>query len=176
MQQPGIRVAVVMQRVADPNAWEAWQFRLLEVVPDEGIYGDLPRQLFDDGKCSRWLYPGFTLQLFADECKGYFLNLTSGQPSWLVSWRPHETDAAQVEVSAVSVSYIEADRRMFAEEHVESVPLAPELCEWLQDFTNRHFRPESGRKVRAQSFLSPQERERQARELPQPAAGDAETR
>ena len=63
-----------------------------------------------------------------------------------------------MEVTAVSVSYIEADRRMFAEEQVESVPLPPELCEWLQDFTNQHFRPEGARKVRAQSFLKPEER------------------
>lgn len=165
MQQPAIRVAVVIERVADPNPWEAWQFRLVEVVPDEGVFGTQPRKLLDDGKRSRWLHPGFELRLFPDECKGYYLNLTSGRPGWFVAWRPHETDASQVEVAAVSVSYIEADRRMSAEERVESVPLAPELCEWLQDFTNRHFEPDEPRKVRAQSFLSPQERERHAREL-----------
>ena len=172
MQEAGIRVAVVMERTADPNPWEAWRFRLLEVVPDEGIFGEEPRKLFDDGKHSRWLYPGFTLRLFPDECKGYFLNLTSGRPCWFVFWRSDDTDASRVEVSAVSVSYIEADRRMSAEEHVESVPLAPELCGWLQDFTNRHFEPETPRKVRAQSFLSPQERERQARMLRRDDAGE----
>jgi Protein of unknown function (DUF3305) len=160
-----IRVAVVLERLAKPNAWEDWHFRLLDVVPDEGQFGLEPRALMDDGRCSRWLYPAFELRLFADECKGYFLNLTSGSPSWFVSWREREGDASQVEVSAVSVSYIEADRRLFAEERVESVPLAPELCEWLQDFTNRHFRPDSARRQRAQSFLSPQERQRAAREV-----------
>jgi hypothetical protein len=67
------------------------------------------------------------------------------------------------EVTAASVSYIEADRRLFAGEQVESLPLAPELCEWLQAFTNEHFEPEETRKVRAMSFLSPEERERQGR-------------
>jgi hypothetical protein len=171
-QQSGIRVAVVMERVADPNAWESWRFRLVEVVPDEGVFGAEPRKLHDDGKTSRWLFPGFRLELFADECKGYFLNLTSGRPSWFVSWRPHDSDASLVEVTAVSVSYIEADRRMSAEERVESVPLAPELCEWLQAFTNEHFRPEGARKVRAQSFLSPGERERLARAAAQERQGD----
>ncbi|MBL8330173.1 MAG: DUF3305 domain-containing protein [Rubrivivax sp.] len=166
MEHPGIRVAVVMERVADPNPWEAFRFRLIEVVPDEGAFGAEPRKLLDDGKVSRWLYPGFGLQLYADECKGYFLNLTSGRPSWFVAWRPAEGDASQVDMSAVSVSYIEADRRMTAEEQVESVPLAPELCEWLQNFTNQHFKPEGRRKQRAMSFVSPQERERQAREMP----------
>jgi hypothetical protein len=159
-QQPGIAIAVVMERVAAPNAWEDWQFRVVDVVPDEGAFGKVPRKLHDDGKTSQWLYPGFLLELFPDECKGYFLNLTSGRPAWFVSWRGVDDDPSMVEVSGVSVSYIEADRRLFAEERVENVPLEAELCEWLRLFTNEHFRPDSARKVRAQSFLSPDERER----------------
>jgi len=159
-QSPGIRIAVVMERIAAPNAWEDWQFRVAEVVPDEGAFGTTPRKLHDDGKTSRWLYPGFVLELYPDECKGYFLNLTSGRPSWFVSWRGIDDDPSMVEVTGVSVSYIEADRRLFAEERVENLPLEAELCEWLRLFTNEHFRPDSARKVRAQSFLSPDERAR----------------
>ena len=155
-------VSVLIHRSAAPNRWEDWQFKLLEVVPaadaSDAIGHTVVEVVEDDGKQSRWLHSGFGVQLFADECKGYFLNLTSGQPSWFVSWRADAQDPSQVEVTAVSVSYIEADRRMFAEEHVESLPLPPELCEWLQEFTNKHFKPESARKVRAQSFLKADER------------------
>jgi hypothetical protein len=171
--QPAVRIAVVMERVAAPNAWEDWQFRVAEVVPDQGAFGDAPRKLHDDGKTSRWLYPGFSLELFPDECKGYFLNLTSGRPSWFVSWRGVDVDPSMVEVSGVSVSYIEADRRLFAEERVESLPLEAELCEWLRLFTNEHFRPDSARKVRAQSFLSPEERERLHAQPGRSEPGDA---
>jgi hypothetical protein len=166
--RPAIDVAVVMQRTAAPNAWEAWQHAVLEVVPDEGAFGSQPRRLVDDGKVSRWLHPGFRVELFADECKGYFLNLTSGRPAWFVSWLPDDADLSRVTITAVSLSYIEADRRMSAEERVDNLPLPPELCEWLQAFTNANFRPDEGRKVRAQSFLSPEQRERQARELKRP--------
>ena len=154
-----VNVAVVIERTAQPNAWEDWAFRLLEVVPDEGAFGTQPRCLHDDGKLSRWLYPGFVVALFADECKGYFLNLTSGRPAWFVSWLVNADDPSRLDLTAVGVSYIEADRRMTAEEVVENLPLAPELCEWLQAFTNTHFKPDTGRKVRAMSFMSPQERE-----------------
>jgi Protein of unknown function (DUF3305) len=155
-----IQVAVVIERIANPNAWQAWSFRLAEVLPDEGAFGAHPRCLHDDGKTSRWLHPGWRVELFADECKGYFLNLTSGRPVWFVFWVAHETDASLVNVTGVSMSYIEADRRMTAEEVVENIALEPELCEWLRVFTNTHFRPDTGRKVRAMSFLSPEERER----------------
>jgi hypothetical protein len=159
-RHPLLKVAVVIERVAQPNAWQDWLFRLVEVVPDEGAFGQAPRQLVDDGKVSRWLYPGFTVELFADECKGYFLNLTSGRPAWFVSWLVDDADPSKIGLTGVSVSYIEADRRMTAEEVVENVPLEPELCEWLRLFTNEHFRPDTGRKVRAMSFMSPEERER----------------
>ena len=170
--RPRIDVAVVLERVSQPNAWQDWSFRVLEVVPHESAYGDQPRCVFDDGRTSRWLFPGFALELFVDECKGYFLNLTSGNPCWFVSYRPVDEDPSMMEVTAASVCYIEADRRLFAGEQVESVPLAPELCEWLQDYTNRHFVPDEKRKVRAMSFLSPEERERHARRWREGGDGD----
>jgi hypothetical protein len=168
-----VQVAVVVERTANPNAWEAWGFKLLEVVPDQGTFGTAARCLHEDGKVSRWLYPGFEVALFADECKGYFLNLTSGRPVWFVSWLADEGDPSMLQLTGVSLSYIEADRRMTAEEVVENVPLEPELCEWLQAFTNAHFKPDTGRKVRAMSFMSPEERERYAAQAAPPeSAGD----
>ena len=41
----------------------------------------------------------------------------------------------------MSVSYIEADRRMTAEERVENVPLDDELCEWLRAVHQRALSP-----------------------------------
>jgi hypothetical protein len=170
--QHKLQVAVVMERIAAPNRWEAWQFRVVDVVPDEGVFGTEPRRLLDDGKTSRWLYPGFSVELFPDECKGYFLNLTSGAPAWFVSWLVDGQDPSLATVTAVGVSYIEADRRMTADEQVDNLPLEPELCEWLRLYTNEHFRPDTGRKVRAMSFLSPEERERHAAQQTSPPAAE----
>lgn len=152
-----------MERVLQPNRWEEAAFRVLEVIPDDGGYGDTPRMLFDDGKHSRWIHPGLRLELFPDECKGYFLNLTSGRPVWFVMWRPEPDNPLLASPQQVSVSYIECDRWMAAEERVDSLPLPDPLCEWLRLFTNEHFRPDGPRRQRAQSFLSPQERDRRAR-------------
>jgi Protein of unknown function (DUF3305) len=76
--RPSLELAVVVERTAAPNRWEDWAFRIAEVVPDEGAYGREPRVLVDDGRHARLLVPGFRVALYADECKGYFLNLTSG--------------------------------------------------------------------------------------------------
>ncbi|HPP82137.1 MAG TPA: DUF3305 domain-containing protein [Rubrivivax sp.] len=166
--RPGIQVAVLMERVAAPNRWEDWHFDVLDVVPDEGAFGGAARCLHDDGRRSQWLHPGYRLELYADECKGYFLNLTSGHPVWFVVWRHDENDASRAAPLTVSVSYIEADRWMAAGEHVDSVPLADALCEWLRVFTNENFRPEPPRRNRGASFLSPKERDELMRRETEP--------
>ncbi len=165
MGRPSVNVAVVMERVAQPNRWEDWQHRVVEVVADEGAFGTEPRKLHDDGKRSQWLFPGHKLELFADECKGYFLNLTSGAPVWFVLWRADEADASLAQPVAVSVSYIEADRWLSAESKVDNTPLQDDLCEWLRVFTNANFKVDAPRRQRAQSFLSGEERDKQAKSL-----------
>ena len=76
--RPAIRVAVVMDRERAPNRWQDWRFTIAEVVADEDVFGAERRVLRDDGKVRRTLYPGFTLELHADQADGYYLNLSSG--------------------------------------------------------------------------------------------------
>jgi hypothetical protein len=144
---------------------------VVEVVEDGGRFGSTPRKLHDDGRVSRWLHPGFTVELFADDCKGYFLNLTSGAPVWFVMWQRDEADPSLAQPGGVSLSYIMSDRWLSSDERVDTLPLPAELCEWLRVYTNENFVPDTARKQRAMSFVSPEERERQARAL-QRGGGD----
>ena len=85
---PGIPIAAVMERVAAPErSGKTGSSASPRWCPTKALSASAPRRLHDDGKTSRWLYPGFAVELFPDECKGYFLNLTSGRPAWFVSWR-----------------------------------------------------------------------------------------
>jgi hypothetical protein len=156
--RPAVRVAVVMEREAEPNRWEAWRFRLVDVVPHEDGFGNRPRVLRDDGGVQRSLYPGLRLELFRDEGEGYYLNLTSGAPAWFVMWRIADDDPSCAAPEAVSVSYNEAGRWLDAQERVDNVPLGPELIAWLQAYTDEHYRPEPKQRRRPQSFLAPGDR------------------
>ncbi len=158
--RPGVRVAVVMERRAQPNRWEDWHFRLVDVIPHEDAFGTESRVLRDDGTTQRTLHPNFSLELYADEGKGYYLNLTSGHPVWFVMWRIDEDDPSRARPEIVSLSYIEADRWMSASERVDNVPLSADFTEWLQAFTDDNFKPEAMRKQGPQSFLRPEERGR----------------
>jgi Protein of unknown function (DUF3305) len=157
--RPAVRVAVVMEREANPNRWEAWRFRLVDVVPDEPAFGTVARVLRDDGRVQRTRHPAFTLELFRDEAEGYHLNLTSGAPVWFVMWRIDADDPSRAGPETVSVSYTEAGRWLDAQERVDNVPLPAELIAWLQAYTDEHYRPEPKKRRRPQSFLPPEQRQ-----------------
>jgi len=156
--RPSVQVAVVMEREAAPNRWEDWRFRVADVVGDEAVFGSVPRVLRDDGRVQRSLHPGFRLELFRDEAEGYFLNLTSGAPVWFVMWRIDDADPSRAWPETVSLSYTEAGRWLDAQERVDNVPLPAELRDWLQAYTDAHYRPEPKQRRRPQSFLPPEQR------------------
>lgn len=156
--RPALEVAVVMERETAPNRYEDWRFRVVDVVPQEEVFGRAARVLRDDDRVQRTLHPGFTLELFRDQAEGYHLNLSSGAPVWFVVWRSDADDPSRAWPETVSVSYHEAGRWLDAQEHVDNVPLAPELVAWLQAYTDENYRPEPKQRRRPQSFVTPGDR------------------
>lgn len=156
--RPSVTVAVVMERDFQPNRWEDWRHRIVEVVPMEAGFGSEPRVLRDDGRLQRTLHPGFIVELFADEGEGYYLNLSSGSPVWFVVWRSDDEDPSRAWPEVVTLSYNEAGRRLDAQEKVDNVPLQPEWREWLQAYTDAHYRPEPKQRKRPASFQAPDQR------------------
>jgi hypothetical protein len=159
IERPSLRVAVVMERETNPNQWEAWRFKLIDVVPHEDAFGEAARVLRDDGTLQRTLHPNFKLELFRDEAEGYFLNLRTGTPVWFVMWRIDDEDPSRAWPETVSVSYNEAGRWLDAQERIDNVPLPSELTEWLQAWTDAHYKPEPKKRRRPQSFLAPGQRQ-----------------
>ena len=156
--RPHFPVAVVIERHRQPNVWEAWGFRIAEVVIDEGGFGDGPRLLRDDGRLAQILHPGLTVTLHRDEAEGYYLNLSSGAPVWFVMWRIDEDDPSRAWPELVTLSYNEAGRRLDAQERVDHLPLPDEVCALLQGFVDAHYQPEVKQRRRPQSFKPPGQR------------------
>uniref|UniRef100_UPI000B4BA0E3 DUF3305 domain-containing protein n=1 Tax=Ideonella sp. A 288 TaxID=1962181 RepID=UPI000B4BA0E3 len=129
--RPAIRVAVLLERQRQPNAWEDWRFALAEIVPDDGSFGTEPRVLRDDGRIARTLHPGFEVTLHADEAEGYYLNLSSGGPVWFVMWRIDDEDPSRAWPEFVTLSYNEAGRLLDAQERVDNLPLDADTRQWL---------------------------------------------
>ena len=154
-----LKVAVLIEEQRQPNAWEAWRFRIADVVLDEGLFGTEPRVLRDDGRNLLRLHPGLEVVLHRDEAEGYYLNLSSGAPVWFVMWRSDEADPSRAWPEIVTVSYNVAGRLLDAQERVDNVPLGGAATAWLQDYTDRHYRPEPKQRKRPASFVAPRDRQ-----------------
>jgi hypothetical protein len=158
-ERPSVRVAVVMERTAQPSRWEDWRHAVVDVVPHEDAFGDAPRVLRDDGRLRRVLHPGFGVELFLDEAEGYYLNASSGAPVWFVMWRVADENPSEAAPEMVTLSYNEAGRLLDAQERVDNVPLPAPLAEWLAAWVAEHYQPEPKKRRRPQSFVAPDKRE-----------------
>ena len=47
---PTLHVAVLIERQRQPNAWEDWRFAIVDVLPDDGSFGEAPRTLPSSGR------------------------------------------------------------------------------------------------------------------------------
>ncbi len=149
MLRPSLPVAVVMERTPIASRWASHKWEALGVVGDDGPSGTVPSLLVDDAERTRWLYPGFRLELYVDEAEGYYLNLFSPQPFVFVNWIDEDSRAVP---KIVTVSYNEAGRLMDAGGRVDGVPLLPEWRPWLAEFVARNYRPEPKKRIRPPSF------------------------
>lgn len=155
-ESPRLKVAVVIERHKQPSEWEAWRFRIVDVVPDEGAFGNVAKLLRDDGRLARVLHPGFEVVLHRDEGEGYFLNLDSGAPVWFVMWRIDDEDPSRAWPELVTLSYNEAARLLDAQERVDNTPLPDAVRQWLAEYTQHHYRPEPKQRRRPASFRPPE--------------------
>lgn len=85
------------------------------------------------------------IELHRDEAQGYYLNVTTAEPSIFVLWR---LAAGQPAAVAVTLSYDEAGRWMDGGEMVDRVPMPGEMAAWLAEYVQLHYRPEKARKRR----------------------------
>lgn len=155
---PTLHVAVLIERQRQPNAWEDWRFAIVDVLPDDGSFGEAPRTLRDDGRTAQMLHPGLPVTLHRDEGEGYHLNLSSGAPVWFVMWRIDDEDPSRAWPERVTLSYHEAGRLLDAQERVDNLPLGADVREWLQAYTDEHYRPEPKQRKRPASFRAPDQR------------------
>ncbi len=160
--RPAVVVAVVMRRERIANRWQPWRWSLADVVPHEDSFGTQPRLLLEDENETRWLHPGFTVELFLGDAEGYYLNVTTEQPCFWVVWRMEEeatiADEPMALPQTVTLSYHDAGRWLDAQETVEQVPAPPGVVQWVQAFVAQHHVLEAKRRQRPESFKTLQDR------------------
>jgi len=148
------RVAVIMQRRLVQGRWQSEAWEPVGVLLGSEAKG-APRVIVEQEGATQWLHPGFAIELRRDEADGYYMNMTTDEPSVFILWRMEEERAVP---QFITVSYSEAGRWMDAGEHVDRVAMPPELRPWVADYVERNYKPEPKKKQRPQSFRHPKDR------------------
>ena len=148
-------VVVLMQRQPSRvSRWSDYQWeavavmaRSVEIQPGTG-----PQLVHEDGEVLQYLYTGFDVKLYADECESYYYNLLSPTPRCYVIARENENDIPVPFL--VSLSFDEAHAYMEAEDTVYAVDVPPELYRWTEDFVLMHYAPEKRKKRKRDDWKS----------------------
>jgi hypothetical protein len=146
--RPTRKLSVILQREEVDSRWESHRWTLVGVVPDAG--GE-PRTLMQLDRVLQRLHPGFEAVLFRDEAEGYYLNVSSGEPSVFVSLRLDEASGEPYPFQ-VTLSYNEAARWMDSAERVERALAWPELADWMAQWVAENYKPEPKKRRKPRSF------------------------
>ena len=111
MENASFPVSVVMQRRELQNVWQSEAWEPLAVLPDAGE-GE-PRLCHEEPGLRHWIYPRMQIQLRVADADGYFLNVSTAEPSVFVLWRMEGERAVPAHLT---VSYSEASSWMDAGE------------------------------------------------------------
>lgn len=145
---PRQRLSAILERLPVQSRWESHRWSLLGVVPDVG--GE-PRTLIDDPRQLQRIFPGLEVALFPDEAEGYFLNVSTDEPSVFILLRTDEATSEPFAAQA-TLSYHEAARWMDGGERVERTLAWPELVAWMGEWVEANYRPEPKKRLRPRSF------------------------
>ena len=157
MEKLSYLVTVVIERYPTNNRWQSEQWRVVEVLPDEGEYSE-PTLIANPPEAApgtvRKAHPGYELGIFRDESEGYFLNVQAPEPAIFAIWRFNEDETEAIPHS-VTLSYNEAARRMDAQEKVDRVSMPPALLETLSAWVEANYEPpKKKQRIRPESFKS----------------------
>ena len=148
VEKPTQKLSVILAREAVESRWETHRWHLLGVVPD---VGGAARTMVETAGTLQRIFPGFAVTLFRDEAEGYYLNVSSGEPSVFISIRRDEESSDPYPFQA-TLSYNEAARWMDGGEKVERAVAWPELAQWMGEWVEANYRPEPKQRRKPRSF------------------------
>ena len=135
------RVSVIMQQSPSRSAWLTRQWQAVGILAagqDSAAKGEVTL-IHQEGEVSRYLYSGFSLRLYVDECESYYHNLLSSEPRCYVV--ASQADDGTPVPFLVSLSFDEAHAYLEGDETVYAVAVPAEVYRWTETFVLAHYVP-----------------------------------
>jgi hypothetical protein len=146
-------ISVIMQASPSENPWIEMQWEAVGILAGqvgEGAALSEVEIIHDEGDTKHYLFQGFTLRLYTDECESYYHNLISPQPlAYIITT---EDEAGRPQPFRVSLSFDEAHAYLEGEDNLYTVPIPPEIYRWSEAFVIRHYVPEKRTKRERQDW------------------------
>jgi hypothetical protein len=134
-------VGVIMQRSpARNNTWVDYIWEAVGISVGDRRPGDHsnPLLIHEENNVCRYLYQGFVVTQYLDECESYYHNLMSPNPSCYVIARTGDNDETPVPF-LVSMSFDEAHAYLEGEAEIFSVPMPAELYRWSEAYVIANY-------------------------------------
>ncbi len=147
-------LSVMMERRASTNPWvdHIWEAVGVSVGARSKDEGRKVVVVSEEKEVARFLYEGFFIRLYKDECESYYHNLMSPQPRCFVVADPDEE--GQPIPFLVSLSFDEANAYLEGEEVVYALDIPPELYRWCEVFVLANYVPEKKMKRKLTRWAS----------------------
>ena len=141
-------VSVVMERrekTRGPWSFTEWKATavLIENQPENGR--PEKRLMHEDAECQTYIWKHFTIELLKDGAESYWNNLMASKPALFVVCRADE-DTEEVEPFMVTANYDEIIGYLEVDDEVFSVPIPPEIYQWLERYVVNNYIPPLRRK------------------------------
>jgi hypothetical protein len=133
-------VAVIMQRTPSAvSVWSDCQWNAvgIAVVQTQAIETEDPQLVHEQGDTRQYLFNGFDVSLYLDECESYYHNLISPTPRCYIVTRQDENDVPVP--FQVSMSFDEAHAYQECDEEVYAVDIPPELYRWVEAYVLANY-------------------------------------
>lgn len=154
-------VAVIMQQSPSGSPWadDYWEAIGVSAGDSAQVAGNrTPVMIHEQGGVRQFLYTGFRIALYIDECESYYHNLISPTPRCYVV--ADYVDELPVPI-LVSLSFDEAQAYLEGEQIVYAVDIPAELYTWSEAFVLSHYVPEKKKKRKLKDWKNDSEGSRQ---------------
>jgi len=135
-------VSIIMEVRPSVSQWadEYWQAVGVTVGRSDDDNAQSPRLIFEQGQTRRYLYSGFYLKLYVDQCESYYHNMISPEPRCYIIT---EVDEASVpRPLLVSMSFDEAHAYLEGDDEIFAVDIPPEVYVWTEAYVFANYFPE----------------------------------
>ncbi|MDJ0957746.1 MAG: DUF3305 domain-containing protein [Arenicellales bacterium] len=141
-------VSVIMERREKRRGqWSYTEWKATGILVGNQLKKRYPEKclLHEDKECRRFLWTNFVIELFKDGAESYWNNLMASKPSLFVVCRDDE-ETEDLEPFLVTANYDEIIGYLEVEDKVFSLPIPPEIYQWLERYVVNNYIPPERRK------------------------------